>query len=294
MISINSKICKTCGICGNVCPRHIPETIEKNGEKVTTVSEERIELCMECGHCEAICPNVAIQVDKMKGQAFDPIVPLNMNENQLLSLMKQRRSVRRYKKSPVPREVLNQIIEAARFAPTGTSRGTNGIIVVDNPEILTELSDLFFELYQSLDKALKNPIGRFFVKRNAGLRNMNTLKDFVMPGMRWYIKWYQEGRSNEILRDCPVLMLFHSPIDVPMTAQNSLVAAFHSVFMAELHGVGTCFNDLIPPACNKVPKIKNILGLPEDHEVYASITMGYPKYQFKRVIPRQLADVKYI
>ncbi len=44
----------------------------------------------------------------------------------------------------------------------------------------------------------------------------------------------------------------------------------------------------------EVPKIKKILGLPEDHEVYASITMGYPKYQFKRIIPRQLAAVKYI
>ncbi|MBU3917959.1 nitroreductase family protein, partial [bacterium] len=264
------------------------------GKKITQISEARIELCIECGHCQAICPNVAIQVDKMKGQSFDPLVPLGIDENQMLSLMKQRRSVRQYKKKPIPRVIIDQIIEAARFAPTGTAQSSNGIIVVESPETLKELSELYYDLYKSLDKMLNNPVGRFLIKHRAGTRMMNTLKDFVIPGMRWYIKWYQEGKSNEILRDCPVLMLFHSHVDVPMADKNSLIAAFHSIFMAEILGIGTCFNDLIPIACNYIPKVKDILALPKDHEVYASLTMGYPKYKFKRAIPRQLADVRYI
>ena len=294
MITIDTKICKTCGICGVVCPRHIPETVEVNGKKVTVISEDRIALCMECGHCQAVCPENAIRVERLREESFDPIVPLGVDERQLLNLMRQRRSVRRYKKKQVPRQVLDRIVEAARFAPTGTGQRTNGIIVVENPETLKRLSALFYDLYRSLDKALSNPIGRYIVKRRVGLRTLNTLRDFVMPGMRWYIKWYQEGRGDEISRDCPVLMLFHSPVDVPMTSQNCLIAAFHSIFMAESLGVGTCFNDLIPPACGMIPEAREMLGLPKDHEVYASITMGYPKYPFKRVIPRQLATVDYI
>ena len=35
MIDINQNICKGCGICGDVCLRHIPVTIESNNEKIT-------------------------------------------------------------------------------------------------------------------------------------------------------------------------------------------------------------------------------------------------------------------
>ena len=112
--------------------------------------------------------------------------------------------------------------------------------------------------------------------------------------MRWYIHWYREGKGNEILRDCPALMLFHSPILEPLGAENFIIAAFHAIMMAQTMCIGTCFNDLIPPACNRVPDLRKLCGLPDDSEVYASITMGYPKYKFKRIPPRELAEVRYL
>jgi hypothetical protein len=115
-----------------------------------------------------------------------------------------------------------------------------------------------------------------------------------MPGMHWYIRWYEEGKSNEILRDCPALMLFHSPIFEPMGAENCLIAAFHAIMAAEVMRVGTCFNDLIPPMCNRVSEIRDLLSLPDDREVYAGVTMGYSKYQYKRIPPKKLAEVRYL
>ncbi len=112
--------------------------------------------------------------------------------------------------------------------------------------------------------------------------------------MHWYIRWYREGKSNEILRNCPALLLFHSPIFEPMGPENCLIAAFHAIMNAQIMKIGTCLNDLIPPICNKVPKIRDLLGLSDEREVYASITMGYSKYEFKRVVPRKLAEVRYL
>ena len=79
-----------------------------------------------------------------------------------------------------------------------------------------------------------------------------------------------------------------------MGAHNRTIAAFHAIMMAEVLGIGACFNDLIPPACNRSPEIRNLLGLPDDREVYASITAGYSKYPFKRTPPRELAEVRYL
>lgn len=297
IVRINQDLCKACGICGHVCPRHIPVTMENDNKKITMISSERIGLCMECGHCVSVCPNNAIQVEGLKSEEFAPFKELDIDDNQLLSLMKQRRSVRRYKDKPVPREIIDRIIDAAHSSPTGTGRRATGVIVIDNPKTLATLSELVYKEYEGLEKYLKNPIARFFIKRQVKRRKGNemlrTLLDFVMPGMHWYIRWYREGKSDEILRDCPALMLFHSPIYEPMSAYNCVIAAFHAIMMAQVMGIGTCFNDLIPQVCFRGP-ITNLLGLSDDREVYASITMGYSKYQFKRMPPRKLAEVRYL
>jgi nitroreductase/NAD-dependent dihydropyrimidine dehydrogenase PreA subunit len=294
IVRINQDLCEACGICGRVCPRHIPETIDNDNKKITMISSERIGLCMECGHCAAVCPNRAIQVESLDEEKYTSIKELDIDDNQLFLLLKQRRSVRRYKDKPVPREIINRVLDAVHTSPTGTGRMTTGVIVIDKRETLTKFSELVYKLYEGLEKNLKHPVARFFVKRRAGKKRMRMLHDFVMPGMHWYIRWYREGKSNEILRDCPALMLFHSPIYEPVGAENCLIAAFHAIMMAQVMGIGTCFNDLIPPACNRVPEIRKLLGLPDDREVYASITMGFPKYKFKRIPPRKLADVRYL
>ncbi|NQT23895.1 nitroreductase family protein [candidate division KSB1 bacterium] len=294
IVSIDQDACKACGICGQVCPRHIPVTADNNGKKITMISSERIDLCIECGHCTAVCPNQAIQIKCFNEEDFAPLEKLDIDDHQFLLLMKQRRSVRRYKDKPVPRETIDRIIDAVHVAPTGTGRMTTGVIVIDNPKTLATLSELAYGLYEGLEKNLKNPIARFFIRRQVGEKKVRMLQDFVMPGMHWYIRWYREGKSNEILRDCPALMLFHSPIYEPVSAENCLIAAFHAIMMAQVMGIGTCFNDLIPPACNRVPEIRNLLGILDDREVYASITMGYPKYQFKRIPLRKLAEARYL
>ena len=294
MIHIDNEKCTACGICAHVCPRHVTETIQREGEDVTLVSPERVGICLECGQCAAVCPNGSIQVDGLNLEEFRPLTEMEIDEKQLISLMEQRRSIRRYQDKPIPRDILDRIIEGAHRAPTGTSRKSTGIIVIDQPDLLGTISNLIYELYESLEKALSNPISRFFVKRRVDKKMFETLEGFVMPGMRWYIRWYRENRSDEVLRDCPVLMLFHSPTQEPMGEANCVIAAFHAIFMAEVLGIGTCFNDLIPPACNRVPKIRSLLDLPVGREVYASLTLGYSKYKFQRVIPRRLADVRYL
>jgi hypothetical protein len=79
-----------------------------------------------------------------------------------------------------------------------------------------------------------------------------------------------------------------------MAEENCTIEAFHAILMAELLGIGTCFNHLIPPACNYDSEVRSIIELPRDCEVYASLTAGYPKYLFKRSIPLRLAEVRYL
>ncbi len=293
-VSINQELCRACGICGEVCPRYVPVIVETDGLKATVISPERAALCMECGHCAAVCPQDAFEIECFSRREFEPASGTGIDSDQLLSLVRERRSVRRYRDEPVPREVIDRMINAAGSSPTGTGSMTTGVIVIDEKETLAALSELAYRMYEGLEKDLKNPVARFFIRRRAGEKRLRTLQDFVMPGMHWYIRWYREGKSNEIFRDCPALVLFHSPVFEPSGEENCLLAAFHAVMMAQTMDLGTCLNGLIPPACNRVPEIRKLIGLPEGREVYASITMGFPKYPFRRIVPRDLEEVRYL
>jgi nitroreductase len=54
----------------------------------------------------------------------------------LLDAIKKRRSVRSYKKDPVPRNLLLELVEAGRWAPTGGNRQYWKFIIVDDPKVM--------------------------------------------------------------------------------------------------------------------------------------------------------------
>ena len=59
---------------------------------------------------------------------------------ELLEIMKNRRSVRTYTGEPIPREKLEQVIQAGLLSPSGRSIRPWELIVVRNPETLQALS----------------------------------------------------------------------------------------------------------------------------------------------------------
>ena len=59
-----------------------------------------------------------------------------------LETMKTRRSVRKYKSDMIPKDIIEKIIEAGTYAPTGMNRQTPIIIAVTNKEVRDKLSKL--------------------------------------------------------------------------------------------------------------------------------------------------------
>ena len=59
-------------------------------------------------------------------------------ENNFLSLIKTRRSVRAYKSEPVPSEALDAVLEAGTYAPTGGGHQSPTIIAITDPKYRKE------------------------------------------------------------------------------------------------------------------------------------------------------------
>lgn len=66
--------------------------------------------------------------------------------NEVLDLIKTRRSVRSYKSDPVPEELLNQILEAGTYAPSGRGLQSPTIIAVTTPKYRKLIAELNAEV----------------------------------------------------------------------------------------------------------------------------------------------------
>jgi nitroreductase len=63
----------------------------------------------------------------------------------VLRIMKERRSVRRYKPEPIPEEVLLRVLEAARFSPSGKNLQPWKFIIVKDNKVKKRLAEASLE-----------------------------------------------------------------------------------------------------------------------------------------------------
>ena len=63
-------------------------------------------------------------------------------DNAILKIMRERRSIRKYKKEQITEEQLQAILEAGTYAPTGMGAQSPLILAVQEPEVISLLSRL--------------------------------------------------------------------------------------------------------------------------------------------------------
>ena len=62
--------CKGCGLCVDVCPKHVLEISEEvNTKGYFPAYQAHPEDCIHCGVCCTICPDVAITISEIPEKA---------------------------------------------------------------------------------------------------------------------------------------------------------------------------------------------------------------------------------
>jgi coenzyme F420-0:L-glutamate ligase / coenzyme F420-1:gamma-L-glutamate ligase len=170
-----------------------------------------------------------------------------------------RRSIRRYHPTPIPKELINQILTAATWAPSAHNRQPWRFVV------MTEAA----------------------VKERLALAMGQRLReDLTADGVPQELIEKDAGRSYQRITAAPVLILICltlADMDTypdPKRAQNEWLMAVQSTAMAGQNlllaahqsGLGACWM-CAPLFCPDV--VKETLNLPKDWEPQGLITLGY-------------------
>jgi len=288
MIEIDSAKCTKCGFCVEVCPNYVLALGE--GRKIQVRYPEQ---CCICGHCVAICPENALIHKEMSTEKFGDLLVTQISPESMRNLLLSRRSIRVFKEKPVPKELIEQLIEVAIHAGTSSNGQTENFVVIQDRKRLSELEKMVIEvLWDKGMKYLGGEIGRKLAKTKIG--------DEMLRQAIPYHHIIENRRQNNqlagmVFRNAPVVMVVHGLRTNFMAHANCSIAARNMEIMAKTLGLGTCWVGFLSVAADLAKKkIERYLEIFDDHSIYGAIMVGYPKHEYRRIIPRKEREVRWI
>lgn len=252
-VIIDSSKCVGCGMCVKVCAAH--NLIMKECKATVTLEE-----CILCGQCTAVCPKKAISVSGYHTEQIERREDVHLKPDHVLEVLRFRRSIRQFKQQEIPKEVIEQILEAGRLTHTAKNMQDVSFVVLDKE---------------------KNRIEQMAVKL---FKKIKPLVDLLSP----------MARNNTIDDN---FFFFNAPIVLVILAKektNGILAAQNMEFVAEAHGLGVLFSGYFTTAANVSHKIKKAIKVPKGKRVAMTLVLGYPNVKFLRSVQRKPLDVNYL
>jgi nitroreductase len=167
--------------------------------------------------------------------------------NEVMHVIKARRSIRSYQPQQIKNEELKTILEAGVFAPSSQNTQPWFFSVCQNPALIEKVNDWI------IDEAN-------YVKDNPKAREIAAT------------------RNASLFRKAPTLIIVSGDRSNPLVVENCSCAAQNMMLAAESIGLGTCWISYVAFLANRevnLPKYRAELRIPAGYAPLFGITVGY-------------------
>jgi nitroreductase len=187
--------------------------------------------------------------------------------NQVIDTIQKRRSVRRFDPRPISEDIIDRLIDAAHWAPTGMNSQPWRFVVVRNAAFRKKLVGLSLPRYKKWLSALP-------------------------AEMQAHRKEVDATTSDPIYYGAPVIVFVigttggTADYDCAMACQNIMLAA-------RSLGIGSCWVYIGQLAAAE-KEVQEALELKENETIYGPLVLGYPQGDFPVAPPKNAPVVKKI
>jgi nitroreductase/Pyruvate/2-oxoacid:ferredoxin oxidoreductase delta subunit len=291
---IDKNKCTSCKECIKDCLFELMILKKDRDGKPIVEYDDPYERCIRCGHCIAVCSADAI-IYSAKGQAqsFPGIEKPEkiVGYDSLSRMVMARRSVRRFKDSPLAQDDLLKIIEAMSFAPTASNNRSWEYVVITDPSkrrLLTESVMKMFKMFR-LMVSLNWLMYPFLGKEEKRQLKKNTMKFSFDQALNDY-----SNNRDRILFDAPCVIILHSPEYANLAGNDAGIALTIGMFAAQSLGIGTVWSGFVEVAFARDKALRKSFDIPKGHKVRGVLGIGYPDVEYHRVPVREKPAVRFL
>ncbi len=269
-LTIDEKKCKKDGICAAECPTGIIQL--KDGDGFPEVNPDNFQFCLLCGHCVAVCPNGALRHPEIPIESCPAIQKeLEVSHEQAVQFLRSRRSIRVFKDKPVELDTIRRLIDIARYAPTAANAQLLEWNVYTDKETIFHFAQLTIDWMREL---IKTPGAAF------------------APYYTPVVKAWDAGYES-ILRGAPVVVIPSAPSMSNNGLVDLTIALSYLELAAPTLGLGATWAGLMQAALLNSETLQKLVDLPKDHSHHYPMMLGYPKFQYHRLIERKPSMVHW-
>lgn len=264
-ITVDAVKCIHCGACIRNC---IVRCLEFDAEKIPRYIDDGDKVCVACQHCMAICPKGALSFGGKNPADSDAVGYGNSEE--LLRLMKSRRSVRFFRKQDVPTETIAKLVNMLAYPPKGGNADSLHFTIVGTTEKMQAIKKFTYDTIQAVDDA--SPVIEF-------------CRDNYSRGLDF------------IYRDAPAMIAVSVDKFKAVTGcenADPIIALSYLELYAQSLGLGTLWSDCTVSVLNELPAVKALLKIPDGCELNYTMLLGLPAIKYHRTVQREPANVNII
>jgi len=179
--------------------------------------------------------------------------------NQVIENIKHRRSIRKYESRKISKELIKEIIEAGRYAPSAHDSQPWRFVVIENKEQIKNLSNHIKDWFKK----------RLVLGKIAGIFNKKIKSEIESAKKRLF------KEDDLFFYDAPLLVLVCAK-PTRFSLQDCSLAAENMMLAARSLGIGSCWIGFADLVINKNKGLMAKLGVPKGYKIMAHLIFGYP------------------
>jgi nitroreductase len=209
----------------------------------------------------------------MTADACPQVQPdFRLSAEQTEHFLRSRRSIRTYEKKVVDKALIERLIRIARFAPSG--RNTQGVhwLVLGRSDEIRRVAGLVADWM------------RWIIDRDPETATIMHLDKTLTA--------WQEG-ADIIFRGAPTVIIAHAEKDNPRAPTSCTIALAYLELAAVGLGLGGCWAGYFMKAAVEYPPLLKALALPEGHQCFGAMMVGFPKFKYHRLPLRNKPRIRW-
>lgn len=249
--------CTRCGLCLGECLGGI---LLKNADGFPELSPKNAKYCIGCGHCFAVCPAGAVSFHgRLPEQA--PALGRIPSADEMVNLLRQRRSCRHYQPQAISAEKMNKLKECLAYAPTGCNDHRLIFSIVEDKQTMDQVRELVSKRLTALSKT--------------------KILNVLFPPSKRYFSEIRNG-TDVIFRGAPHLIAASTPVFAPCSTWDAKIALTYFDTLAQSLGLGTCWCGFGVWTFRLTPSLRKHLHLPHFYRIDAMMLFGEPSIRYAR------------